>query len=366
MPIGISRDHLALIYTIGVFGAFLQIAGGDWDVSSHIAQAPETFFTPQHLVLYTGIAVGLVASGLGLLLRLFGLPKGSPARPLLTGLTISAVGGAFQVVAGPFDFWWHDNFGFDPHLFTPSHTLLILGIVLVGFGMALGALRLLQAHRAGIAVGTRFATTRWLELLAVVSLAALWLHLNGLVYLLTDVAGMAYTFNLGPGFVSRTGVAAFVIAVSALAATGTLVLFTAKRVLPWKGAVTAVASLVTATVAVAVLLNYVWYFRGTPEAAAYARYVPLHFAFLVPIVAFDVWGTEGRTRAALAWAAAIGPFVSFLDGFHGSNLWTQSPGIAMLLVVPTLVVGLCAGLSRVRFANLLSLPAGVPGVPQGS
>src|SRR3989442_872469 len=49
------------IYAVGVAGAFLQITGAQWDVSAHILGIVETFFTPAHTVLYTGIALVALA-----------------------------------------------------------------------------------------------------------------------------------------------------------------------------------------------------------------------------------------------------------------------------------------------------------------
>ena len=46
-----------LLLTIATAGAFLQIGGTSWDVTSHIMKEPETFFTPSHAVLYTGIGL---------------------------------------------------------------------------------------------------------------------------------------------------------------------------------------------------------------------------------------------------------------------------------------------------------------------
>ena len=45
------------IFIIATAGAFLQIGGGSWDITSHIMQEPETFFTPSHTVLYTGVGL---------------------------------------------------------------------------------------------------------------------------------------------------------------------------------------------------------------------------------------------------------------------------------------------------------------------
>src|ERR687896_363613 len=50
---------------IATAGAFLQIGGTSWDVTSHLLLQPETFFTPSHTVLYTGIGLLTITAGLG-------------------------------------------------------------------------------------------------------------------------------------------------------------------------------------------------------------------------------------------------------------------------------------------------------------
>jgi len=361
----LARGHLAAVYALGVAGAFLQIAGGTWDVASHIVNTPETFLTPQHSVLYAGIVLALGASGLGLLLRWGPMPKGSADRPLLGGLLVSGIGGGLQLVAGPFDLWWHETYGFDPHLLTPSHSLLIAGIVLTAFGMALGSVRLLEAHRRGAAPGGRFATPRALTALVVLALAALWMALNGLLYLLLDADGWAYTFRLGPAFVDAVQGPLFLAATALLAGPGTLVLLTATRLLPDRRTVAAIPLLVVGTGALGNVgfRAFILLGRGDPDGAALTAFLPLYLAFIVPILLFVLFLPEGPPRLLLLGAALVGPFVSFVDGFYSSVLWTSVAEDVPLVLGTAALVGLLAGLTRVRFARILSgptLPAPAP------
>jgi hypothetical protein len=347
---------LTLLYVVGVAGAFLQISGGTWDVASHALGIPETFFTPSHLILYTGVAAAGLAGLAGLTVRTTTNGADVGGRRLVAGLQVSLAGSVLQVVAGPADFWWHDTFGFDPFLLTPSHTLLIVGIVLVGLGMAMGSARLLKAHapRESAILGRRS-----LEALVVVAFAVLWLDLNGLVYLLTDVNGIAYTFGLGAGFVTRFEPVAFAVAPVALALTGTLVLLAVRRVIRRRGAATAVAVLGAAIVVLGNVAFRAWYLRGTLEGAALAGFIPLYLAFLVPVALFDLslGGPDGRFRILVA-AALAAPFLSFLDGWHGTFLWTTGHALLPWFVVPMALAGAVAGLLSVRFADALLARAG--------
>src|SRR2546428_10298637 len=134
------------IYAVGVAGVFLQIAGAQWDVSAHILVIVETFFTPAHTVLYTGIALVALASFYGLLLQSKTVANGSPSHSLFIGVSIAAVASSLQIITAPIDFWSHSTYGFDPFLFTPAHSLLIIRMLLSGVRMTPGSIRRLRAQ----------------------------------------------------------------------------------------------------------------------------------------------------------------------------------------------------------------------------
>ena len=56
--------------------------------------------------------------------------------------------------------------------------------------------RLVQPAQAGVALGRSMPGMRGLELIGIVSFGSLWLEVNGLVYLLTEVNGLNYVFHL--------------------------------------------------------------------------------------------------------------------------------------------------------------------------
>ncbi|MFQ5918942.1 MAG: hypothetical protein ACE5I4_02700 [Thermoplasmata archaeon] len=347
-----ARNLLVPVYALGVFGALLQLTGGIWDVSWHILGIVETFFTPPHLVLYTGIGLVLFAAVVGIYVRFRGFARGAADRFLLTGLLIALVGGGLQVAAGPFDFWWHENFGFDPFLFTPPHAILIVGVALAGIGMGVGAVRVLQAQRAGLDLGAFRITRRRLHVLAVVGLTTLWLGLNGLVYLLADVGGIAYTFGLGEPFLVQAALPAFILATSFLGLTGTLVFLSAKRILGWRGAATAVAVLGAAIVAAASLGFQA---ANDPEnGAVIAAFIPLYLAFLLPVALFDFLVKDLRSWwTTLVAAVLLAPFASYLDGFYSLGFWIDFPQSIPFLLIPMFLMGLVAGLTQLRFSESL-------------
>lgn len=341
---------LVVAYTIGTIGAFLQISGGYWDVSWHTLGLVETFFGPNHIPLYAGVALVLIAALLGIVIRLRPSKEGLQ-KSLFTGLYIALVGGGMQVIAGPADLWWHENFGFDPFLFTPSHTLLIAGIILNGIGMAVGNIRLLL-------YGSKISSLklqRLLELLTIVALTTLWLDLNTAVYLILDVNGIAYTFQLSDDFVRQTTQMAFAVGATLVAAMGTLVFFITKRVFAWRGAVTIIA-LLSAAVSVSANIGFRAMVLGPNDAGPlFSSFIPLYLAFIIPVFLFDLWvkNTGSRWKVLLA-SGIIAPFASYLDGWYAFNLWMHANQMVPILLAPMLIAGLIAGMSSIKVANRLA------------
>ena len=44
------------------FGILLVTVGGEWDITNHLLNKPETFFAPPHALLYTGVAIALIGT----------------------------------------------------------------------------------------------------------------------------------------------------------------------------------------------------------------------------------------------------------------------------------------------------------------
>jgi hypothetical protein len=131
-----ARERWVLL----VASAWLVI-GLQLDAYAH-ATTPEleTFWTPWHGVLYSGIA----ASGFTLLWimkpRLPRIPTYRSLLALPNALRIPMGGMAALLVGGGVDTLWHNIFGIEKNLeifVSPSHELIILGMVLVAMGPAL-------------------------------------------------------------------------------------------------------------------------------------------------------------------------------------------------------------------------------------
>ena len=131
-----ARERWVLL----VASAWLVI-GLQLDAYAH-ATTPEleTFWTPWHGVLYSGIA----ASGFTLLWlmrkRLPAIPTYATLLALPNALRVPLAGMALLLVGGGMDTLWHNIFGIERDLeifVSPSHEFIILGMMLVAAGPAL-------------------------------------------------------------------------------------------------------------------------------------------------------------------------------------------------------------------------------------
>jgi hypothetical protein len=146
----LSRDiraYLVIVYLAISIGVALQISGSNWDIIWHGIGNVESFFTPPHSVIYSGVALAIGSITLGIILfSVLEHKKGSNSislfyflRPSIMpfSLKLAVIGSLLQLTAGPFDFWWHNQFGFDG-LLSPPHSVLAIGMLMVALGALIG------------------------------------------------------------------------------------------------------------------------------------------------------------------------------------------------------------------------------------
>jgi hypothetical protein len=214
---------------IAATGSFMQIAGTSWDVTSHIMEEPETFFTPSHAVLYAGIGLLTIAAGISVILlirnnELRGKSIATPLKLLIIGSTVS-------LVAGPSDFLWHETFGVDG-LLSPPHLALITGMLINAVATVLGLAR--------IAVSiTSPSRQRLIKAAMVPAFAALWFTTTWYVYMfsLPFSNGENFQFNLNPNIAS-------LIAIITIPMLSSIIFLTASKSIGRFGAGTIVSALV--------------------------------------------------------------------------------------------------------------------------
>ena len=221
---------LALLsLTIATAGAFLQIGGTSWDVTSHLMKEPETFFTPSHAVLYTGIGLLTLAAGIGgfVLIR----NKEIRRKSFATGFKLLIIGSMVSLTAGPSDFLWHEAFGVDG-LLSPPHLALITGMLINSIAVVLGLARIRYT-------GLTPSKEKIVRLALIPAFAALWFTMIWYVYMfsLPFSNGEDFKFNPNPN------VAALIATIS-LPFLSSIVFLTASKAIGWPGGATSVAVLI--------------------------------------------------------------------------------------------------------------------------
>ncbi len=122
-------------------GILLTASSGSWDITNHLLNRPETFFSPPHAGLYSGVILVLF----GALMTYRNYRRGNKIsdnnnnnrKSLPTYLRLILIGIVMLISAGPLDFAWHTAFGLDG-LLSPPHAVLTMGMVLCSIGAFLG------------------------------------------------------------------------------------------------------------------------------------------------------------------------------------------------------------------------------------
>ena len=179
----IPTKFVVFVLIMSLLGSVLEIWGGSWDITSHLLGAPESFFTPPHAVLYSGVGIGLIAGIMAFIM----LVKDKETRQAYFsfGLKLIIVGSIIQIVAGPGDYAWHELFGVDG-LLSPTHLTLITGILIQSVGIVIGLTRLVSFN------------FKIVKPAIVVSFSALWFIVIAFIFQFTLPISKGETMNLNP------------------------------------------------------------------------------------------------------------------------------------------------------------------------
>ena len=255
-------NKLAVVLIIATAGAFLQIEGASWDVTSHLLQQPETFFTPSHTVLYAGIGLLVIASAISAKLILKN--KEILSKSFATAFKLLIIGSIMSLIAGPSDYLWHQTFGVDG-LLSPTHLTLITGMLINSIAVVLGLAKII----------VNLPTPRQQSLIkfAMISaFATMWLTMIWYVYMfaLPLSQGQHFNFNLNP-------IAESIIATIVLPLVGSMVFVTASRTIGRFGAASAV-------VAVLIVMNT---FANIIPSNQLMPFLPWYLMLIIPAVISD-------------------------------------------------------------------------------
>src|SRR5919106_639727 len=224
-----GMNVILAILMMATAGSLLQIGGTSWDVTSHLMLEPETFFTPSHTVLYTGVGLLTIASGIGRVVLFRN--KENRRNSYATAFKLLIIGSTISLVAGPSDFLWHETFGVDG-LLSPPHLALITGMLINAVATILGLARI-DVHI------TSPSRQKLIKATMIPAFAALWFTTTWYVYMfsLPFSNGENFQFNLNPLIAS-------LIAIVTLPILSSIIFLTASKCIGRFGAGTIVSALV--------------------------------------------------------------------------------------------------------------------------
>jgi len=221
-----SSSTLLWIYFLVAIGVALQVGAANWDIIWHGVVNVESFFTPPHTVLYSGVGLSLIATVAGIIFST--RQKTSLKKPfsiyykIPNPLKLIALGCLVEVFSGQFDNWWHANFGFDG-LLSPPHLMLISGMLLSILGALIG-IHLSEIHK------------KFKILSEMICYGILWMIIINFVFMFTlpFSEGQYFDFNPSP-------VAALVLG-STLPSIFTAIIFYSLQNLPFPFRMTVVTA----------------------------------------------------------------------------------------------------------------------------
>lgn len=197
-------------------GILLAESGGSWDITNHLLNKPETFFSPPHVVLYSGIALSLVGSLIMFLhWRSYStyISTIKEQKNLKMNLSIKLVisGVSMLILAGPLDFFWHSAFGLDG-LLSPPHLTLTIGMLAGSIGALIGIISYIVINNSIIQEkrqnntnsGTFEKNEKTLisiySTLTIIGILPIWMSSSGLIYMFSLPFSDTeyYNFNLEP------------------------------------------------------------------------------------------------------------------------------------------------------------------------
>lgn len=195
-------------------GILLAESGGSWDITNHLLNKPETFFSTPHVILYSGIALGLVgASIMFLYWRSYSIYISTikEEKNLKLDLSIKLVisGVSMLILAGPLDFFWHSAFGLDG-LLSPPHLTLTIGMLAGSIGALIGITSyivmnssIIQEKRQNNNIDTFKKNETPISLystLTIIGILPIWMSSSGLIYMFSLPFSDTeyYNFNLDP------------------------------------------------------------------------------------------------------------------------------------------------------------------------
>ena len=121
-----QNDILFVVSILSVLGTFTVILGGIWDSASHALKIPDTFWTIQHVTVYSGVTIVALSASFGTMISI-------KNRKIIIGIIMLMIGSVMQLGGGYVDYNFHEIYGIDG-LVTSSHLIIESGLLLTSIG----------------------------------------------------------------------------------------------------------------------------------------------------------------------------------------------------------------------------------------
>ena len=347
-PLPISSQRIFLIGSVlASFGILLVTVGGSWDITNHLLNKPETFFSPPHALMYSGVAIALF----GAAFSFFAYKKMDVTKFVFRlPLRLTFFGVFLLVGAGPFDFVWHSNFGLDG-LLSPPHLTLIAGMLFCSLGGIFGIARFLKFNEYN----------KILNYLLVLGILPVWLAGSGIISSLslpfsnTDY----FEFNPEPSF-------AFVVATLAYPFLISLICITSARLSLFRPGMISI---------VGGLFLLIYGFTAIIPNFALMESVEFYSLNIIPFVIADLIASYRKTKLSLFVSGGVlgsvfymvyypyvmytynelllGKLVSPSMIYH--TYFELMPQVIQFTIIPSLIMGIVAVVISLRFSNVIMI-----------
>ena len=198
-------------------GILLAESSGGWDITNHLLNKPETFFSPPHIILYSGITVAIIGATIMFLhwrsysTYVVSSRKGERNLELDLSIKLVITGVSMLILAGPLDFFWHSAFGLDG-LLSPPHLILTIGMFAGSIGALIGIPSYILINSSSTGKEKRqnnnidnFKNNERIAIsiyttLTIIGILPIWMSSSGLIYMFSLPFSDTeyYNFNLEP------------------------------------------------------------------------------------------------------------------------------------------------------------------------
>ncbi|MGH9980177.1 MAG: hypothetical protein ACRD6U_01340 [Nitrososphaeraceae archaeon] len=207
-------------------GILLAESAGSWDITNHLLNKPETFFSPPHVILYSGITIALIGATIMFFhwrsysTYVFTIKK---EKNLELDFSIKLVisGVSMLILAGPLDFFWHSAFGLDG-LLSPPHLTLTTGMFTGSIGALMGIKSYILINNITSQEKNQnnnidnFKNNAIYTTLIIIGILPIWMSSSGLIYMFSLPFSDTeyYNFNLEPTIAATIATLSFPFLIS--------------------------------------------------------------------------------------------------------------------------------------------------------